>query len=65
MINYKIIKRLKEFERPNGESVQLNIIKWLNNSEKYDLRKWDSSGNPQKGVTFDEDELYQILLCSQ
>lgn len=62
MVNYKVIKRLKEFERPNGESVQLNIMKWHNNPEKYDLRKWDSSGNPQKGVTISEEELYQIYI---
>lgn len=62
MVNYEIIKYISEFERPHGESIQLNLMKWANNPERYDLRKWDSDGNPQKGITVTKEELYQIYL---
>ena len=44
-----------------GNSPQFNLVDW-DGYEKYDLRRWDSSNTqPYKGITFDEDDLCDLL----
>ena len=57
----EILNQLQvEFEKDNGQSIQLNIMKWGRNSQKYDLRVWDEE-KPLKGMTLTEAEVVHLF----
>ena len=45
----------------SGKNPQFNLVDW-NGYEKYDIRRWDDTNTqPYKGITFDEEELEELL----
>lgn len=58
-LNKEIIKEILKVPKDNGQSIQLNIIKWGRNSSKYDLRVWDGEKS-LKGFTLSEEELKRL-----
>ena len=45
----------------SGRNPQFNLVDW-NGYEKYDIRRWDDTNTqPYKGITFDEEELEELL----
>jgi len=58
-LNKEIIKEIIKVPKDNGQSIQLNIIKWGRNSSKYDLRVWDGEKS-LKGFTLSEEELNRL-----
>lgn len=49
----------------SGGNTQFNLVDW-NGYKKYDLRRWDSSNTqPYKGITFDEEDLEELLQALQ
>ena len=63
-MNYKKIKNIVTIDRPGGRTLELNIIKWFDRPESYDLRLWDGD-TPLKGVSFSEDEWIEILEADE
>lgn len=59
-VKKEIIEHIFEFEKDNGQSIQLNIMKWGRNSQKYDLRVWDEE-KPLKGMTLTEAEVVHLF----
>ncbi len=58
-VNYTVVEKIAILGRRGKYTLELNIVKWGNNPEKYDLRLWDG-GNPGRGVTFRAKELYEL-----
>lgn len=58
-VNKEIVKRIFCVSKDNGQSIQLNIIKWGRNSSKYDLRVWDGEKS-LKGFTLSDGELKKL-----
>ncbi len=60
-------KRITEYGSlsTNSRNPQFNLVDW-NGYEKYDIRRWDSSNSqPYKGITFDEEDLEELLQALQ
>ncbi len=60
MVKFTIIKRIATIKEWSASSLELNLVKWGNNPEKYDLRRWEGD-IPGKGVTMSADEM-QLLF---
>lgn len=60
MIKYSIVRHIATIKEWGSVSIQLNVIKWGNNPEKYDLRRWEGTA-PSKGLTFTSDELESLF----
>lgn len=63
----KILQDLGTAIEHDGYAIKVQLIKWGNNPEKYDIRKWktDGSGRPKKGgitLTGEEIEALAVLL---
>lgn len=57
-IKCEILETLIVFPEDNGYHKELNIIKWGDNSPKYDLRGWTANREKMtKGVTLTKEEL--------
>lgn len=57
-IKCEILETLIEFPEEGSFHKELNIIKWGDNSPKYDLRGWTSGREKMtKGVTLTKEEL--------
>ena len=66
-LEYKILQDLGTVIKNNGYEIKVQLIKWGDNPEKYDIRKWltDGSGRPKKGgitLTGEEIEALAIFL---
>ena len=63
-VSFSIEKKIGTIsEKSSGWAKELNMVKWSNNSPKYDIREWDPSHTSMgKGVTFTRDELEQLYL---
>lgn len=64
-LQHEVIKNLATVTTQYDE-IQVNLMKWGNNSLKYDIRKWSFDGDPLKGFTLSEEELlelYRELKC--
>lgn len=55
-MKYEVLEKLYEIEKNNGETFQVNIIKWNDGSTRYDLRVW-SEDIPMQGIVFSANEL--------
>ncbi len=62
MIKYERIDNIATIETKYDE-IQINYMKWGNNTAKYDIRKWNSEGEPMKGFTLTESELEQLYAA--
>lgn len=60
-MEFEIIEKIFSIERENGQTIELNIIKWGTYTQKYDLRVWKDKETPLKGFTLSKDELN--MLC--
>ena len=58
-VKKKIIERIISVEKDNGQTIQLNVIKWGKNSSKHDLRVWDGEKS-LKGFTLSKSELNRL-----
>lgn len=58
-VKKEIIEKIISVDKDNGQTIQLNIIKWGKNSSKHDLRIWDGEKS-LKGFTLSEDELKRL-----
>ena len=67
-IKFEIVERIGVLgSYPTGWSKELNVVKWNDKSEKYDIRDW-SPGHERmsRGVTMHEDELLRLIgFCSE
>ena len=61
-----ITKHIKTIGTTNVYSIQLNLVKWGHNPEKYDIRKWISK-EPLRGICLDRDEATSLCyaLCKE
>ncbi len=60
---FEIVRKIASWDLNNGETFELNIVKWYNNSPKYDLRRW-VNGEPGKGAVIPDgilEELYDEI----
>lgn len=58
-VKKEIIEKIFSIDKDNGQTIQLNIIKWGKNSSKHDLRIWDGEKS-LKGFTLSEEELKRL-----
>lgn len=60
---YEIVKKIATIAETDGNSVELNMIRYGNKAPKYDLRRWrvkDGARRMQKGITLNEVELHML-----
>lgn len=66
-IKFEIVEHIGVLNTyPTGWNKELNVVKWNDRTEKYDVRDW-SPGHDRmsKGVTMFEDELKKLVdFCS-
>lgn len=55
----KIIKHIATIKEWNSISIELNLVKWGNAPEKYDIRKWEN-GEPMKGISIDVEDIFKL-----
>lgn len=60
MLEYSIIRHIATIKKLGDISIQLNVVKWGDGEEKYDLRKW-SGTTPGKGITLTEVDLVNLF----
>lgn len=58
-VQKEIQDRIFRCDKDNGQSIQLNIVKWGRNSSKYDLRVWEGD-KPYKGMTLSDQEVKRL-----
>ena len=56
-----VIEHIFDVDKDNGQTIQLNIMKWGRNSQKYDLRIWNED-KPLKGFTLSDQELKGLVI---
>lgn len=56
-----VIEHIFDIDKDNGQTIQLNIMKWGRNSQKYDLRIWNED-KPLKGFTLSDQELKGLVI---
>lgn len=56
-----VIEHIFDVDKDNGQTIQLNIMKWGRNSQKYDLRIWNEE-KPLKGFTLSDQELKRLVV---
>lgn len=61
-VKYSIVKNIACWKVSDSETLEFKIIKWANNPEKYDLRKW-SNGEPKTGVTIPKERLEDVFIA--
>jgi hypothetical protein len=60
MINYTIVRRIATIKEWSTTTLELNIVKWGDGPEKYDLRRWDGD-SPGRGLTLTEEDLEELF----
>lgn len=56
-----LIEHIFDVDKDNGQTIQLNIMKWGRNSQKYDLRIWNEE-KPLKGFNLSDQELKRLVV---
>ena len=59
-MEYTIIRHVSTIKKWSTTSLELNIVKWGENPEKYDLRRWKNNTPGRRGVTMTVEELKQL-----
>ena len=59
---FHIVKPIKEIATYDTYTVQLNLMEWGRNPQKYDLRHWVGQ-EPMKGICLTEDEARQLYTA--
>lgn len=59
---FEIVKHIAVIQKyENNWSKELNLVKWGEYPEKYDIRDWNADHTRmKKGVTFTEEELVEL-----
>lgn len=60
MLKYTIVRHIATIKEWSTTRLELNIVKWGNNPEKYDLRRWEDN-SPGKGLTLTEEDLEELF----
>ncbi len=48
-------------QRSNGWAKEINLVKWFDKEEKFDIREWSPNHDKMgKGITLSEDELLEL-----
>lgn len=59
-MEYTIIRHISTIKKWSTTSLELNIVKWGDNPEKYDLRRWKNNTPGKRGLTMTAEELKQL-----
>ena len=60
-MEFKIIKKVATLNDSKSWTKELNIVKWGQNTEKYEIRTWTANNQiAGKGITFTEEELRKL-----
>ena len=60
-MEFKIIKKVATLNDSKSWTKELNIVKWGQNTEKYEIRAWTANNQiAGKGITFTEEELRKL-----
>lgn len=57
---FEVIKELGVISERGEYLIEVNLISWNGNNPKIDIRKWQPSGKPGKGITLDKDEIEKL-----
>lgn len=49
-MEYTIIRHISTIKKWSTTSLELNIVKWGDNPEKYDLRRWKNNTPGKRGL---------------
>lgn len=63
MYEFEITKQIAVLgaNEKNNWKKELNIVKWMNNPVKYDIRSWNADHTKfSKGITLSTEELYRL-----
>ena len=64
-VTVDVIERLGVLNtKPNGYTLECNIVSWNGNKPKVDIRSWCGYDRPTRGITLTEEEakaLYEVL----
>lgn len=61
-INYEIIKHVAVLSQRNKWTLELNLIKWGENSPKLDIRTWNEDHSKcGKGITLTDEEARALI----
>lgn len=61
-LEHKLEKHFDTIGQRGQETIEFNLVKWGNNSPRYDIRKWVGS-TPGKGISLSKEELERLLLA--
>ena len=60
-MEFTIIKKVATLNDSKSWAKELNIVKWGQNAEKYEIRNWAENNQiAGKGITFTEEELRKL-----
>ena len=59
-MDYTIVRHVSTIKQWGVTSLELNIIKWGENPEKYDLRRWKDKTPGRRGLTLTTEELKSL-----
>ena len=59
-MDYTIIRHVSTIKQWSSTTLELNIIKWEDNPEKYDLRRWKNKTPGRRGLTLTTEELKNL-----
>ena len=60
MEKFNLVEKIAVISKKASVSTEVNIIKWFNREEKYDIRTWQGD-KPLKGIALSVEELKRIL----
>ena len=60
MIKYEIVEHLATIKDWGLTTLELNIVKWGDNQEKYDLRRWERN-IPGRGITLTKEDMEKLF----
>ncbi len=60
MVKYNVVRNIATIKSWGSTSLELKVVKWGNNPEKYDLRKWEGDF-PGKGITLTKEDLESLF----
>lgn len=60
MIKFDIVRRIATIKEWGYTTLELNVVKWGDNEEKYDLRRWEGN-TPGRGITLTSEDLEELF----
>ncbi len=62
MREYELVEHLATIKKWDAKTLELNIVKWGDSEEKYDLRRWEGD-IPGRGITLTGEDLKKLLYA--